>query len=129
LVVEQLFEFPTKLPPEVLAIGGLFDASIGILFGCYPAIKASQLDPIQGLCYDFLTITPVLPISDRIVVFTACHVPWLSRASQLGPTNFHKARSTVLSKLTDGAPSSPAKSREALTEVFFCEQILQSLTS
>jgi len=50
--VEHLFEFPTKLTPEVFVIGSLFAAGVGILFGYYPARKASQLDPIQGLRYE-----------------------------------------------------------------------------
>lgn len=51
-VVAQLFEFPTKLTPQLLAIGGLFAASIGILFGYYPARRASKLDPIQCLRHE-----------------------------------------------------------------------------
>lgn len=50
--VERLFEFPTELTPGVFVIGSLFAAGVGILFGYYPARKASQLDPIQGLRYE-----------------------------------------------------------------------------
>jgi putative ABC transport system permease protein len=50
--VESLFQFPTKLTADIFVIGAVFAAAVGILFGYYPARKASQLDPIQGLRYE-----------------------------------------------------------------------------
>ncbi len=50
--VESIFEFPTKLTVAVFAIAALFAAGIGMVFGFYPAKRASELDPIQGLRYE-----------------------------------------------------------------------------
>ena len=51
-LVESLFGFPTKLSNETFALGAGFAAGIGILFGFYPARRASQLDPIQALRFE-----------------------------------------------------------------------------
>ena len=51
-LVANLFQKPTKLSINVFLIASLFSIGIGVLFGYYPARKASQLDPIQGLRYE-----------------------------------------------------------------------------
>jgi putative ABC transport system permease protein len=51
-LVADLFNFPTKLTPNTFLFGAAFAAGVAVLFGYYPAKKASQLDPIQALRYE-----------------------------------------------------------------------------
>ena len=50
--ISYQLHWPTLISIPWIAISFLFSAAVGILFGFYPALKASKLNPIEALRYE-----------------------------------------------------------------------------
>ena len=52
LLIGAFGEVPVVIRPSAILLASGFAASIGILFGFYPAYRASRMDPINALRFE-----------------------------------------------------------------------------
>jgi ABC-type antimicrobial peptide transport system permease subunit len=52
VVVGRTLEWPMQLSLDAVVVAALFSTAVGVVFGYYPARKASFLDPIEAVRYE-----------------------------------------------------------------------------